>query len=331
LKKYIVPLSICISLAMLLIIGFDLAKSFKHHTKEKPVVYMIVKSSKPSEGFEFWEIVKMGADVAATELDVDVVFTGPEDETQVEEQIRLIRDAIKQKPTAIVLAATDYKKLREVGQEVISNGITLITIDSQVDVDTDHSFIGTDNIGASKTIAKELAGMIDNKGRVAVMSYVYGTSTSIEREAGFREVLKEYPDIDVIEETWYSNGSIDIAYEKTKEILKKYPDTKAIFGANEICIVGIGRAIEEFGLKDEVVVVGFDSNEEIVSRIESGIIDKIVVQKPFNMGYQGIKEAIKIANREKKPEIIDTGAVLIDKSNLYTPENQKLLFSFENK
>jgi ribose transport system substrate-binding protein len=155
---------------MLLIVGFDLTKSFKNHTKEKPVVYMIVKSSKASEGFEFWEIVKMGADVAATELDVDVIFTGPENETEIDEQIELTRDAIKQKPTAIVLAATDYRRLREVGQEVISNGIALVTIDSQVDIDDEHSFIGTDNIGAAKKIAEELANMIDNKGKVAIIS-----------------------------------------------------------------------------------------------------------------------------------------------------------------
>lgn len=308
-----------------------LTASFSGNNKHKPVVYMIVKSNEASEGFDFWETVKMGAEVAATELDAELIFQGPSAETEIEEQINLVKEAIKDRPMAIVLAATDYERLNPVGRSIIEHGITLVTIDSGMAIDLPHSYIGTDNMTAASTLANEVIRMLDGKGQVAVLSYVHGAATAIEREAGFRQVMNDTEGIDMISKTWFCDGSIDKAYEKTKEILKEFPHVSAIFGANELAIGGIGRAIAELGLKDEVLVIGFDSNEEIVERIETGVIDKIMVQKPFNMGYQGVREAIMIYNKEKSPERIDTGAVLIGIDNLYTPENQKLLFPFENK
>lgn len=327
-KKYIIPLSIVTLLLLLLSIGLMLATSFMGDSKQKPVVYMIVKSNQASEGFEFWESVKMGAQVAATELDAELIFTGPSSETEVDEQTQLVEAAIKEKPMAIVIAATDYERLNEVGRSIIDHGITLVTVDSGMSLDIPHSYIGTDNVAAASDLADEVIKMLQGKGQVAVLSFVEGAATAIERETGFRQVMNEADGIDLISETWFCDGSIDKAYDKTMEILEEYPQVSAIFGANEVAIGGIARAIAELGLKDQVKVVGFDSNEEIVGRIETGVIDKIIVQKPFNMGYQGVKEAISIYNREKKPETIDTGAVLIDKENLYTPENQKLLFPF---
>ena len=50
------------------------------------------------------------------------------------------------------------------------------------------------------------------------------------------------------------------------------------------------------------------------------------MQKPFNMGYLGIKYALDAIKGEKIPAVIDTGAVVITKENMYTSENQKLLF-----
>ncbi|MCT4597152.1 MAG: substrate-binding domain-containing protein [Vallitalea sp.] len=330
-KKYTIPISIITLFFMLIVIGLFLATSVRQNNNDKPVVYVIVKSINTGPTFEFWETVRKGAEIAAMELNLEMIFDGPDNEIEVDKQIQIVKDAIKKKPTAIVIAATDYKKLSTVAKEVVDNGITLVTIDSALELDFEHSFIGTDNVMAAKSIANELASLLQEKGQVAVLSYVQGTSTAFQREAGFRDSISKYKDIDLIDKTWYCNGSIDVAYEKTLEILQEYPNVTAIFGANETSLIGIARAIDELDAKRKIHVVGFDSNEEIVSKLELGVIDMIIVQKPFNMGYQGVKEAIDINNGEKAPHTVDTGAVIINKDNLYTPENQKLLFPFENK
>lgn len=330
-KNYVIPKVIVGLMIILIIIGSILAKSFIGEKQtSRPLVYVVVKCNVSGKGDVFWQTVKSGAKIAAMELGVDLVFDGPDNETKVDDQINILRDIIEIKPDAIVLAPCDYNKLTEIGKEIIDSNINLIMIDSEMNLSYEHSFIRTNNVEASRTLAKKLAQLIKYEGQVAIVSHVKGASTAFQRESGFREVIRNYQDINLIEQTWYCNASIDQAYQTANEIIKQYPDITAIFGTNELALGGVARAIEDLGLSDKVSVVGFDSNEELVEKIEKDIVDAIIVQRPFNMGYLGVKEAVEsIAG--KRTEIIDTGAVVITKNNLYTPENQKLLFPFKNK
>ena len=54
----------------------------------------------------------------------------------------------------------------------------------------------------------------------------------------------------------------------------------------------------------------------------------MVVQNPFNMGYLGVKYALDVLNGDKVPKSVDTGSTVIDRENMYLPENQKLVFPF---
>lgn len=302
---------------------------FINDDPEKDIVYVVVKSI--NNEIDFWQTVKMGAMTAAVELDVEMVFTGPMHETQIDRQIEILDRIIKKKPLAIVLAPTDYKKLAPWGDKIIEAGITLVTIDSAMDTPSAKSFIGTNNIDASRQAGEEMIRLLEGTGQVAVMGHVQGTSTAIERIEGFMYAIKEHPGIDLIKEPWYSDGNSEQAYHKTKEMLSEYPDIDGIFGANEVTVIGIARALDDMGLGGRIKLVGFDSSKEQVEFIERGILHAVMVQRPFNMGYLGVKEAVEISRRRKRPEVIDTGAVLITKDNLFTPENQKLLFPFVDR
>jgi len=92
--------------------------------------------------------------------------------------------------------------------------------------------------------------------------------------------------------------------------------------------MGAAQAILDAGMAGKIRLLGFDNSLAEIQFIEQGVIDATVVQKPFNMGYLAVRAALDAV--EKKPRIpfIDTGSVLITASNLYLPENQKLLFPF---
>lgn len=82
------------------------------------------------------------------------------------------------------------------------------------------------------------------------------------------------------------------------------------------------------GLEEQVKVIGFDSSAEEIELLEEGVFQGIVIQKSFNMGYLGIEKAVKAVRGEKVPKNVDSGSQLITKENMYTDENQKLLFPF---
>ena len=72
-------------------------------------------------------------------------------------------------------------------------------------------------------------------------------------------------------------------------------------------------------------VVGFDSSDEEIKFVEAGVLDGIVVQSPFNMGYLGVRYAVKSINDYSIPSAIDTGATFVTQENLNNEEIQMLL------
>lgn len=313
--------SILIGLAIYLILNLGIHK-------EQQVFYLVPKSIQ--EDFEFWLNVKAGAEIAADELGIQLFYDGPYLETDYVGQIAVLEDLLKKepKPSSIILAPADQEALIPVCEKIMEAGITLVLVDSDVEIKEGKSLIATDNLAGAKKIGEELAKLIKYRGRVAVFSHVKGSSTAIQREEGFRKIMKNYGDIEVIEATYFSDGEEAKAYDLAKELLLKEPTINAIYATNEKTAMGVGKAIKDLSLKGRVRLVGFDAEATQVGFIEEGIMHASMVQRPFNMGYLGVKEAYEISVNKKKPSYIDTGSVLINKDNLFTPANQKLLFPF---
>ncbi|HEY5562433.1 MAG TPA: substrate-binding domain-containing protein [Clostridiaceae bacterium] len=110
--------------------------------------------------------------------------------------------------------------------------------------------------------------------------------------------------------------------------MKTNTSINGIFGANQQSLEGIAQAVKELGKTNSIKIVGFDSSYTIISDLENGIIDAIVVQRPYNMGYLSVKAAVDAIKGKKLPSNIYTNFQLITKENIYTPENEKLLFPF---
>lgn len=292
-------------------------------------IHVIVVVKSLEESIEFWRVLSDGVDAAAKELGVDAEITGPASESDIDGQIAVLEQAIRKRPDAIVMAATDYNRLVPVADDIIKAGIRLISIDSAVNSGAAQSFIATDNIEAGKKAGEEMVRFAKS-GKIAIMSYVQGTGTQIDRERGVRMRLEKEPGMTVVG-TYYSDGVEQKAYDNTKRLLRDVPDLAGIVGLNETSTVGTGKAIKELGLAGKVSLVGFDSSINEVKLLEAGVIQATVVQKPFNMGYIGVKTAVDAVRGRKVPERMDTGSVVIDKTNMYTSENQKLLFPFVGK
>lgn len=298
---------------------FDQNVNQQHH------LVVVLKSTDTS--IEFWQTVKSGIETAAKEFDVSVSITGSLYESDVKGQIRILEKAIEEKPDGIILAASDYNALVPLAEEIVNKGIKLVCFDSGINSDVAESFVATDNILAGRQIGENLAGILQEDEKIAIVSHVKGSATAIEREQGFRQGLGEKREKNIIG-TFFSNTSEDNAYRITVDLLTSHKEIKGIAGLNETSTVGAGKAIKDLGLSGKVTLVGFDSSIDEIKLIEAGAIQMTVVQKPFNIGYLSVKTAIDLLNGKKVSKRIDTGAQIITKENMYTIENQKLLFPF---
>lgn len=297
-------------------------------SQRKPIdITVIIKSTDAS--IEFWQVLIDGVYEAAQEFDVNVRVAGSRTETDVDEQIALVEQAIREKPAAIVLAANDFDRLVPVAEKVRASGIKLIIVDSGINSDIAHSIVATDNVNAGMKAGEAMREQITGSAKVAIISYVKNAASHIDREKGVRSILEGSPGIDMLD-TYYVEGSEQNAYLMAKEILLSKQDVVGLVGLNEPTTVGAGRAIQELGLKDRVTLIGFDSSVNEIKLLDEGVMKATVIQRPFQMGYLSIKTAMEAAQRKKVPELIDTGSLTITKQNMYEEENQKLLFPFVN-
>jgi ribose transport system substrate-binding protein len=289
--------------------------------ESKPRIIIILKSV--DYRLAFWQTVKDGVESACKDNGVDYSIVGPFSETQVDEQIKIIQDAIQARPDAIVLSATDYDRLVPVAKQVKEAHIPLITIDSFINSQDANTKIGTNNYDAGQKAATALMDHMQPGSQVVIMSYVQGSSTAMDRESGVRDYLKGKADI---LETLYSKGESEIAYEQARDLLRTHPNLKGIIALNDPTAIGAARAMDESGRKDEVTLIGFDNSLDVLQSVESGVIKDTIVQKPFNMGYLSISAAVDLIRGKSVQPYIDTGSKVINRQNMLLPENQKLLF-----
>ncbi|WP_312883502.1 substrate-binding domain-containing protein [Paenibacillus germinis] len=295
--------------------------------KDRPLI-LIPKTIDPH--VEFWRVLNQGVTTAAKEYNTEVIVMGTPSESDIDEQIKLVEEAIALKPKAIILAATDYNRLVPVAQRVISSGIKLITVDSGLEGSVSTSLIATDNYAAGSKAVEAMNRYVQGPATYAIVSFVKRSTTQLDRENGVRDHLKNDPSVQILD-TLYSNGYEDKAYEQTKQLLAEHSDIRGIFGLNEVSTVGAARALKELDPEHNIKLVGFDSSMNEIAFLEAGILQATIVQKPFNMGYLAVKTALQVYSGENVKASIDTGSEVITKENMYTRENQKLLFPFVEK
>lgn len=293
--------------------------------KNQRYVAVICKGSQ----HEFWKTVEQGAKDAGEELGIQVTFEAPEDESQIDVQIKMVENAIENGADAIVLAPLDTDLLNDVIEKAADKDIPVLTFDSDVTTKARVATIGTNNESAGAIAARNAANLMNGKGKVAIISHVEGAQTAIERNNGFiQEMQEKYSESIEIAGVEYCDGNPELAKEQAKQFIEENPDLKCIYGANEGCAVGIASAVEELGLKDKIIVIGFDSSDDEIAFLADGVIDGMMVQNPYNMGYLGVRNINKVLDGKDIEEKIDTGATYVNSENLYDEDTQWLLYPF---
>ena len=272
----------------------------------------------------FWLTVKAGAEQAGSELNVDIIWKGPSVETDIAGQVAMVEDFINKKVDGIVLAACDVTSLIATVEKAKAVGIPVITIDSGLDSDIPLSFVATDNVAAAKKAADVLSDLLGGQGEVACIPHVPGAATSIMREGGFKEGLKNHPGLELVA-LQYSLSDVATAMAVTENILTAHPKVSGIFAATEPGAIGCAQALISRGMAGKIKLVGFDAAPNEIKALEEGVIQALIVQNPFKMGYLGVKAAVDAINHKPVEKRIDTGVAVITKENLHSAEIQQLL------
>jgi len=276
---------------------------------------------------EFWKSIHAGAVKASQELNVDVIWQGPQKEDDRNMQIQVVQNFISRGVDAIVLAPLDDVALVKPVEEAVKRGIKVAIIDSDIRTDAYSSFVATDNYKGGQISADRLGEVLEGKGKALMLRYAEGSASTMKREQGFLDEMKaKYPNIELVSTNQYGGVTGETAFQASQNLLNKYGDTiQGIFCPNQSTTYGMLRALQTSGRAGKIKFVGFDPYEPLMKAMKEGQMQGITAQNPFKMGYLGVKTAVAAIEGEKVDKRIDTGAYMITPDNMNAPDMQEVI------
>jgi ribose transport system substrate-binding protein len=278
------------------------------------------------EQHQFWQAVKKGALDEAAALGVTATYQGPATESEIDKQLTMLQTALSNNPVAICFAALDSKAAGQYLQQAKDKGIPVVGFDSGVDSDIPVTTVATDNSVAAGVAADKLAEAIGGSGKVAVIVHDQTSQTGITRRDGFvAEIKAKYPNVQIVD-IQYGAGDPVKSADLAKAIMTANPDLKGFFAANEGSAKGVLNALKETGNENKILVVGYDSGQQQIDAITSGVMLGAITQNPIGIGADCVGAAVDAVNGVAIPKNIDTGFYWYDKSNINDPKVQAVLY-----
>ncbi len=272
----------------------------------------------------FWQSVHAGAVKSAMDHQVKIVWDGPPNETDIATEMQIVETMINRRVDAIALAPSDKSAFKIVVDRAAQASIPVIIYDSGIDTENYRTFVATDNYLGGSMGADRLGKLLHGKGKIVMVKTVPGGASTTAREDGFRHELNElYPNIKILDER-YGMASIAQSLNVTENMLTAHPDLDGMFCSNESGTAGAAQALK--GRRSKITLVGFDSSPTLLSLMQEGWINSLVIQDPFRMGETAFTEAVDALRGEKTPKKIFLPPHLLDLGNLHDPAIQQQLY-----
>ena len=281
---------------------------------------------------EFWKSIHAGAIRATQELaqqgdTVSIIWKGPLREDDREQQVQVVEGFLSQGVQGIVLAPLDSRALVRPVEEAKGAGIPTVIIDSGLQSDVMVSFVATDNRKGGALAAQRMGEVLGGKGKVLMLRYQEGSASTEAREKGFLDRMKaQYPAVQVVSADQFAGATRDTAKRASENLLNRFGNqVEGIFTPNESSTAGMLLALQDVGKAGQVKFVGFDSSEAFVTAMRNKQLDGVVLQNPFEMGYQGVKTMVAHLKGQPIQARVDTGVTIVTPDNLDTEASKALL------
>lgn len=281
---------------------------------------------------EYWKSIHAGAmkaveDLAGQGVKVEIIWKGPMREDDREQQVQVVEGFLAQGINGIVLAPFDKDALVRPVEEADRAHIPTVILDSQLASDIPISTVASNNYHGGELAADEMGRLLGGKGKVLLLRYQEGVSSTEAREKGFLDRIKaKFPGIDLISSNQYSGATRDTAKSAAENLLDRYGnDLQGMFTVNESSTAGTLLALEDSGRAGKIHLIGFDNSDIFIQAMKQKKLDGVVVQNPFRMGELGVKTMVDHLRGKPVEKVIDTGVTLITPANVDTPDAQTLL------
>ncbi|MFO0815233.1 MAG: substrate-binding domain-containing protein [Gemmatales bacterium] len=289
---------------------------------------------------DHWKAVRAGALQAAQEFgDTEILWDGPSKEDERGRQQEIVeRFATTPTVNGIVLAPCDKITLVEPVKTSLAQNKYIVLIDSDLEAKPEiqnHShylgYVATNNKQGGIEAAKRVLELLKDKTnpRIMMIRYQRGSESTEQREAGFRETLlaaKATKPLELIEPNDEAGATVSSAQPVVERLMQKEQNLDVLFMPNESSTAGALAALEALNKIDKIKLVGFDMSNTLIEGMKAGKIHGLVLQDPFDMGYQSVKRIHdKLANKPRSGDVVlYTGLGMLTKENMNDPKLKNL-------
>ena len=239
----------------------------------------------------------------AEQLGVELRFMDAQQKQ--ENQIEAVRKFIVQKVDVIGISPIVETGWDEVFREAKDAGIPIILVDRRAAVPDDLyvSYLGSDFLEEGRNSARIMAKLVNGKANIVELAGTIDSAPANDRYTGFREILKQYPDMKIID-----SQSGDFTLARGKEVMAAFLQRygrkiTAVFAHNDDMAIGAIQAIEEFGLKPgkDIKIVSVDAARGAFEAMIAGKLNATVECNPL-LGPQFFELALKVVNGQPIPK-----------------------------
>lgn len=296
----------------------------KEGGKKEIVVYDIAVIIR-GKNSEEWNIMKAGMNQASSEMNVNLRFISLLEENNVEEQKEYLQRQIDSGTDAIIISPADYTDLVNV-IESINKKIPIVLFESKIDTKENIPYISSDNYKLGQELAEEVVRNGNTRNNIIIAKSNHKYSSLNDRYNGFiDEINKGKNTYEVMEmpkddSKLYSKIKTILLDNKSQVLVAFEPDVLEAIGRTKKYILSNSQ------VNSNIELYGIGRTSTIISLIEEKIIDGIEIQNEFNVGYLSVKAAVYRIENKKLDNKINIESTLINSGNMYSKENQKILF-----
>ena len=251
---------------------------------------------------------------AAEDLGVElVVFDGGQD---VSKQISQVESAINQGYAGILIEPASVDGIKPAVTAANKAGIPLVTINQKItNQELAKAFVGVEHVEGGEIEMKYAVEAIGGKGKIAFLLGPLGSDAQIGRTKGYYNVLKDYPEIEVVYEQ-SANWRTDEALKLAENWLQTGVELSAIVANNDGMAMGALKAVEDAKKLDQIKIFGLDATADALAAVAEGRLSATVSQSTEEQALAAMEALVKIVNGEEVPAEIMVGHTLITKENV---------------
>ncbi len=292
-----------------------------YHEENERYVFVATNIKLP-----YWQEAEAGFLDAARALGVKGELVGPTGYAPNAE-LGVFRQIVEEHPAGICISAARPEIFLEYIDKAVAEGIPVICVDADVPRSKRVLYIGTDNFKAGRESLKQMAALVQRKGSIAVIS-ITGQRNLDDRVAGVADALANFPALKLTK-ILDDQGDARSAFDQVSELIQKKEKVDGIICLEATGGSGAAAALHRFNMEGKLPIVAFDNDPETLDWIDRGAITATVTQKPYVMSYYGLKflddlhhNAVhqfkdwRTALAAPMPAFVDTGTVVVDKTNL---------------